>query len=86
MNFEEEMEEHQRFLLLHPSAKVHSRPMIGSGVNITFINEGFFEERATAERIKACLERIKEEPLAIRQIAMDFGELKKNPMQLAIDL
>ena len=36
--------------------------------------------------MQAAIQRIKQESLAIRQVALDFGEMRKNPMQLSIDL
>ena len=60
--------------------------MLSCEINITFINEGFFEERATLEKLQHCLQRINSDKLAIKQVAIDFGEMRKNPMQLVIDL
>ena len=67
---------------------MHAGNMIEAYVKISFINLKFFEEkeRASLHKVKCAIGRIVEDHLAIKQLAIDLGELRKNPMQLAVDL
>ena len=82
LSFTEEIDKHSNFLLVHPSTSVHTGNMIEANVKISFINLKFFEEedRASLHKIKSAIDRIIEDHLAIRQLATDLGELRKNPM------
>ena len=67
---------------MHPSTSVHTGNMIEANVKISFINLKFFEEkdRAPLQKIKSAIGRINDDHLAIKQLAIDLGELRKNPM------
>jgi len=61
--------------------------MLSCSLDLSFLNQGFMEERIGIEQLRQKIDHLKpdldgEDPTgmrACRQLAMDFGEMKKNP-------
>ena len=58
LSFSQESEHAARFLLVHPSQEKHARPMLAVNLELSFLNQGFMEERVELASLRRTIEEL----------------------------